>query len=175
MLMLDLCCGLCGASAAMKKAGWSVVTVDNDPRFEPDFCVDVRKFKWYGPRPDLIWASPPCTEFARESMPWCKTGQIPDMSIFQACWLLINEIQPRYWAIENVRGAIPYFSEVLGRPQCSNPPYYVWSNTGVTKVKFSKQKKESFSSANRAERSKIPYEISEAFRIVCESQLSIFA
>lgn len=53
LLMLDLCCGLKGASAAMRDRGWEVVR---------------------GRRPDLVWASPPCTEFSRESMPWTKTG-----------------------------------------------------------------------------------------------------
>lgn len=173
MLMLDLCCGLGGASEAMRAHGWEVVTVDIEASFAPTICMDVRQFLWDGPRPDLVWASPPCTEFARESMPWCKTGQHPDMAIFNACLSLVQSIQPRYWAIENVKGSIPYFSPYLGQPQCSNNPYFVWTNAGVGKIRFSKRHKESFSSKRRAERSKVPYEISDAFRFVCESQLSL--
>ena len=35
MLMLDLCCGLGGASRAMRERGWEVVTVDIVPEFNP--------------------------------------------------------------------------------------------------------------------------------------------
>ena len=83
MLMLDLCCGLKGASASFLSRGWDVVTLDIDPVFHPDIVADLRDWEWHGGRPDLIWLSDPCTEFSRESMPWCKTGNTPDLSIVQ--------------------------------------------------------------------------------------------
>lgn len=110
-LMLDLCCGLKGASAAMRERGWEVVTIDNDPRFDPDVVADVRTFRWEGPRPDLVWSSPPCVEFSRESMPWCRRGIVPDMSIVDACVRISRESDARFWLLENVRGAIKWFYE----------------------------------------------------------------
>ena len=50
MLMLDLCCGLKGASQAMKSAGWSVLTVDIDERFAPDVVADLMTWRYDGPR-----------------------------------------------------------------------------------------------------------------------------
>lgn len=73
MLMLDLFAGLGGASQAMRERGWDVVTVDNDPRFGCTHTADLLTWSYTGPRPDLVWCSPPCTEFSRESMPWCRS------------------------------------------------------------------------------------------------------
>ncbi|GAI29454.1 unnamed protein product, partial [marine sediment metagenome] len=69
MLMVDLCCGLKGASKAMTERGWTVITLDISPDFEPDIVADVRGWSYQGETPDLVWASPPCNEFSREFMP----------------------------------------------------------------------------------------------------------
>lgn len=106
MLMLDLCCGLKGASAAMRNRHWTIVTVDIDPLFTPDVVADVRSWSWTGQSPDLIWASPPCDEFSREFMPWSQTGKTPDLSVIEGCKRIIRESNPRYWIIENTRGAV---------------------------------------------------------------------
>lgn len=88
MLMLDLCCGLGGASKAMKERGWDVITVDIDPEFNPTIVADLRTFHYSGPRPDLVWASPPCTEFSKYSMPesWaCNQGGKKNQTS-PCCW-----------------------------------------------------------------------------------------
>lgn len=63
MLMIDLFCGYKGASEAMQRRGWRVVTVDKMRSFNPTFVADVRDWSWQGAKPDLVWASPPCPEF----------------------------------------------------------------------------------------------------------------
>ncbi len=172
MLMIDICSGLGGASQAMIDRGWTVITLDNDPKFNPDVVADVRAWSWTGERPDLIWCSPPCVEFARESMPWCRTGNAPDMSLVNACRRIIAESKPRYWVIENVRGAIPY----LGKPAAKIGPFYLWGafpDIGApTMARF--RKKESYGSKQRAERAKIPHYISTALAIAIECQASMF-
>jgi len=107
--MLDLFAGLGGASSAMIGRGWSVVTVDNDSRFGCTHTADLTAWSWPGATPDLIWASPPCTEFSRESMPWCRTGTIPSLVLVSAAMRIIAECQPRWWVIENVRGAVKFW------------------------------------------------------------------
>jgi len=165
MLMLDLCSGLGGASAAMIERGWSVITVDIEPKFKPSIIADIRNWSWPGKRPDLIWASPPCVEFSRESMPWSKTGNQPDMSIIDACKQIIQESKPIYWIIENVRGAIPY----LGKPRTICGPFYLWGFfPDLGEVYMDYRPKESFSSNQRAERAKIPHCISNAVAIAIE-------
>ena len=67
--------------------------------------ADLTTWSWTGEPIDLLWASPPCEEFAREWMPWSKTGKAPSMDLVNAVYRLVEEIQPRWWIIENVKGA----------------------------------------------------------------------
>lgn len=174
MLMLDLCCGLKGASQSMRAVGWTVVTVDIDARFEPDVVADLLTWRYTGLRPDFIWASPPCTEFSRESMPWCRTGKQPDMGIVLSCKRIIEEVRPRYWVIENVKGAIRYFDPILGRPRASFGPFFLWGFfpfSGSHSLRY--RKKESYSSSDPALRAKVPQQISQALMtsITCHPML----
>lgn len=173
MLILDLCAGLKGASQAMKERGWQVVTLDFDPRFECDITADVREWHYPAelPRPDFVWASPPCDEFARESMPWSKTGKIPDMSIVLACKRIIEETQPKYYVIENVRGAINYFRPHFGNYRLHVGAFFLWGFFPVPgEIKNNWKKKESYGSKQRAERAVIPAPLSRAIAIQAESQ-----
>lgn len=171
MLMIDVCAGLKGASTAMVDRGWEVVTVDIEPSFSPDILVDIRAWSYDGSKPDLMWFSPPCTEFAREFMPWCKTGKKPDMSVYIACKRIIAESQPRYWIIENVKGAVPYF----GKPAAIVGPYYLWGFfPPLGNVRYTAPKKESLSSSKSAERAKIPYSLSLAVALAVEKTPALF-
>jgi hypothetical protein len=169
-LMLDLCCGLKGASQAMRERGWRVLTVDIDGRFEPDVVADVRDWHYEGERPDLVWASPPCAEFSREYFPWTRTGVAPDLSVYLAVKRVVDEVGPVYWIIENVRGAVPYF----GTYTAVYYPYYLW---GVFPplgwVKIQRRHKESYPSTAKALRSKIPYGLSLAVARAIEGQAKL--
>ena len=39
---------------------------------------------------------------------------------------VIREAAPRFWAVENVRGAMGWFEPMLGPPRFANKPWYVW-------------------------------------------------
>jgi hypothetical protein len=168
--MLDLCAGLGGASAAMRDRGWDVVTVDIEAGFRPDIVADLRSFRWEGPTPYLIWASPPCTEFSRESMPWCRTGAAPDMALVEACVRVVRECGPTWWVIENVRGATKWFRPLLGRFRLSCGPFFLWGDFPRFRCRV-EPFKEMLSSTRKAERAKVPYELSEALARACESSL----
>lgn len=172
VIMLDLCAGLGGASRAMKQRGWRVVTLDYDPAFHCDITADVRTWKYDGPRPDLIWASPPCDEFARESMPWSKTGNKPSMELVLACKRIIDEARPRFWVIENVRGAIGYFRPYFGDWRYHAGPFYLWGHFPLPGHINTRnwRKKESLSSTAKAERAIIPASLSEAVAVAIERQ-----
>ena len=168
MLILDLCAGLGGASKAFRDRGWRVVTLDFDARFGCDITADLCAWSWGGERPDFVWISPPCTEFARESMPWCKTGIAPDMRLVNAARRVVRESMPRLgWTLENVRGAVPY----LGKPRAIAGPFFLWGEfPPIGKPVLRMRKKESYSSAASAERAKIPYALSLAMCLAIESQ-----
>jgi len=126
--VLDLCCGLGGATAAFRAAGCEVITVDIDPRFQSTIVSDVNQLsgfdlaRTYG-NFDLVWASPPCTEFSKRLQPWFKDIE-PDLTIYKNCKRIISEINPVYWVIENVRGAVKYF----GPTRQTIEPFYLWGN-----------------------------------------------
>jgi hypothetical protein len=172
--MLDLCAGLGFASRAMKQRGWDVITLDYDARFNCDITADVRDFHYTGLRPDLIWASPPCDEFAREFMPWCATGKTPSTDLVEACWRIIQEVRPRYWVIENVKGSVKYISAILGQPAYVCNPFYLWGNFHDISHVHVKSHKEKLSSSRAAERAMIPLELSWAMASAIEWQPQLF-
>lgn len=171
MTVVDLGTGLGGASAAMRDRGWRVVGVDIEPRFEPDICADL--LTWEPPAwlhgCDMVWASPTCTEFARESMPWSRTGQQPSLDLVLACKRIISTIQPRYWAVENVRGAIRHFEPVFGPYSHHFGPFYLWSNLPPLDVPV-RPFKERLAGYQKAERAKVPYAVSRAVALAVEAQ-----
>jgi hypothetical protein len=107
VIVLDICCGLGGFGQAFRDRGHKVYGLDIVP--PADVIADARALPFRdGCAPDALIASPPCTEFSRESMPWCRTGKAPDMSIMRGCLDAVKRLKPRFWVIENVRGARPY-------------------------------------------------------------------
>lgn len=123
--VLDLFSGLGGWSRVFIERGHDVDTLDIEPGFNPTYCMDIRVFhpeKQY----DVILASPPCTEFSKASMPWTRDRARPDTELLEETLRVIDEAEPRYWAIENVRGAVPYFKPLLGPPVARFGSRYLW-------------------------------------------------
>lgn len=173
--MLDLFAGMGGASRAMREAGWTVITVDNDPQFNPDILADITTFHYTGPKPDLVWASPPCTEFSRYSLPasWkCNKGgkKEPDMCLTLAAKRVIEEIDPKWWIVENVRGARPFYEKVFGPCVKICGSRYLWGKFPICDPAPGYGKEKLPPSRDRAAlRAIIPEQISRALCIACES------
>lgn len=135
-VMLDLFCGLGGASAAMRERGWTVIGVDSRAELEPDVIADVRTYEYSGPAVDLVWASPPCVEFAKtDKRCWYPDAPTPSMELVDAALRIIAQVQPGAWLLENVRGARPWFRAhvgpgglKLGAPVLQSPPLYLWGS-----------------------------------------------
>jgi site-specific DNA-cytosine methylase len=180
-LMLDLFSGLGGASDAFAAAGWAVVRIDNDPALTArrkvfpnavDVVADLSTWSWNGPRPTLIWASPPCTEFSRESMPWCRTGNPPSMDLVNAGLRIIRECDPKYWVLENVRGATKWFEPTLGKRRSSHGPFFLWGTYPRFEARV-EPFKEKLSSKRRAERAKVPECVSVGLLRAVEADLGV--
>lgn len=175
MFVLDLFCGLGGWSRAFRDRGHRVVGVDIIPPAEVigdvlALPIDV------GCKVDLVLASPPCTEYAREDMPWCKTGASPDRALMAAAFDLVERIRPRWWIIENVRGAACYFPS----PTMRFGSRYLWGCFpclldvehsdcyGKTRsIAARRDHGQPHAEASRL-RAMIPYKLSKALCLACE-------
>ena len=93
---------------------------------------------------------------------------------------LIEEIKPKYWVIENVRGAIRYFEEFLGEPRQIIGPYVLWGNFPMIDLDSSliipkKYKDVHSSNPLRSNiRAKVDLLLSKRLKEAVENQKSIF-
>lgn len=99
--------------------GHYVFTSDYNQQFDTDYCVDILEFDTSKIpfKPDIIWASPPCETFSVASIGHHWTGgkgaYIPKTkraengkAIVLKTIEIINDLQPKYWIIENPRGVL---------------------------------------------------------------------
>ena len=135
--VLDLYSGLGGASEAFVEGGHHVVRVENNPALKHIPHTKIADASWaYNllseEKFDLVWSSPPCVEFSRTSMPWTRKKLPedfePSMEDVEKSRHIIKWLRPRYWVIENVRGAIPYFEPLLGEARQKIGPFVLWHN-----------------------------------------------
>ena len=129
------------------------VTVDILPKFNPTYLANLAtwNYKALGPPGhfDIIWCSPPCTEYSK-----AKTRGVRDLEsadhLVRRCAEIIQYFQPRAWIIENVgTGLLPYRMPTLwpeaGEVTCADycaygAPYRkrtaFWSNADLSDLKF---------------------------------------
>jgi len=116
MKILELFAGSCSFSNVAKKRGHEVFTSDYTD-FEGvnyvcdilDFDIDKVPFK-----PDVIWASPPCTTFSIASCGhhWTKEKQpktdacLKGIQYIHKTLGIIEQLNPRFFFIENPRGLL---------------------------------------------------------------------
>lgn len=109
-ILFNLTAGTGSATQAFRDRGHEVITLDLTG--DVDIRCDIREWYPQNRHFDFIWASPPCTEFSiAKRIPYKDRN--PDLSIVKACTRIIEEIKPRYWIIENPRGALRHF---IGKP-----------------------------------------------------------
>ena len=151
----------------MRMRGWTVFSVELDRKFNPTAFADVR----YLPirpdiRPDLLWASPPCTEFSRETMPWCRTGKTPSLDLVNAVYAAVELLNPRFWIMENVRGAQKW----IGRAEQHMGPIYLWGSFPPVDIEVKNFRKK-FSGDRPELRSEIPFKVSYAVALSIEREV----
>ena len=124
MKVLELFCGTKSVSKAFAARGHEVYTVDWEKGFEPTLCVDIgtltagRIIELCDGVPDVIWASPDCTTYSVAAISYHRNreanGNLKAVTDYaKQCDRinahvvdLIHELNPRYWFIENPRGAM---------------------------------------------------------------------
>lgn len=123
-IMLDLFAGTRSVSREFEKAGWETYSIEWDKKFEGiSLYADISTvtaedvIKLCGGRPDVIWASPDCSSYSvaaifhhREKVgktlrPKTEYAQFCDKTNTHVLEL-IEELNPRYFFIENPRAAL---------------------------------------------------------------------
>ena len=116
MKVLELFAGSCSFSNVAKEYGYETFTTDYNNFDGIDYVTDILQFDYneLPYKPDIIWASPPCTYFSVASIGkhWNKNHTpkskeaITGMAIVNKTKEIINTLQPKYFVIENPRGKL---------------------------------------------------------------------
>ena len=115
MNILELFSGTESFSKVARARGHKTFTIDNNPEFKPDLCIDIMKLdlKDIPFKIDVVWASPPCTTFSVASIRhYWKDGKpknekaLHGILIIKKTIELIKQLNPKYWIIENPRGML---------------------------------------------------------------------
>ena len=100
-LLLELFSGTGSVGKVAESMGYDVVSLDRD--MEATIKTDIMNWDYQNfpkPKIDVIWASPPCTEYSR-----AKTCGIRDIeganAIVKRTLDIIHYFKPDYWIIEN--------------------------------------------------------------------------
>lgn len=119
MKVLELFAGSCSFSNVAKKYGFETLTTDIEQFGEIDIVSDILKldYKNLEFKPDIIWASPPCTTFSVASCyhHWTapdkngnrepKTDNAKNsLLLLEKTIEIIEYLKPKYYFIENPRG-----------------------------------------------------------------------
>lgn len=133
--LLDLCCGMGGWSIGFYRAGFSCTGVDVLDLAYPYELVlaDVREWS-PSKRYDVVAGGPPCTEFSQLTRLAIGRGQrgprdvAAGVELVKACIRIIEEVQPKFWILENVRGSEEHIIPLLGKPKLKRGPWLLWGN-----------------------------------------------
>lgn len=197
-VMLDCFSGLGGASEAfVNHPDWCVSRIDNSPLVQDvphtfnldivdtpinDVIITLKGLAGQcGDSIDLMWFSPPCPEFSRAyNAPGPKAARAgeefsPDMEPLLRSIALRDALEPRFWAIENVMGAIPHFTPLLGVQPTICGSFCIWTNLPSIHLPpgFTHRKQDQDTWSDNPLRShllaQLPIELSEAIRTSAES------
>jgi hypothetical protein len=117
---LDMFCGRKSAARILQEHGYEVLTLDNDPKRQPDICIDVLKWDFRSQFPpdhfQLIVACPPCTEYSAAMTRRARQMDKAD-EVVRRTLEIIEYFKPETWWLETQRnGRLPKRKVVEGLP-----------------------------------------------------------
>lgn len=151
MKILELFAGTRSIGTAFEAHGHDVYSIEWDEKFKNiDMYADIETvtsddiIKNFG-YPDVIWASPDCTTFSVAAISHHRrknsvTGNLDPISEYakkcdrvdQHVLELIRDLEPRYWFIENPRGAMRKMTWMQGLPRYTVTYCQVWRHSDET-------------------------------------------
>lgn len=136
MKVLELFCGTKSVSNAFLARGHEVYTVDWEKSFEPTLCADIGTLtvadiiQLCGGVPDVVWLSPDCTTYSVAAINKHRQreadGNLKAVSEYAAFCdkvnahiidVVVNQLKPKYWFIENPRSGFRKMNFVKGLPR----------------------------------------------------------
>jgi len=181
--MIDLFSGLGGASQPfVDHPKWNVIRVElsklcsHVPHTVIGDVMDDCLINGLPLEVDLLWMSPPCTEFSTARVPQIEN---PDLTLVKRCLDLVEILRPKYWVLENVRGSIKHLLPILGEPRTIiGGKYILWGNFPLFSAnidKHSKMEGDTWSTdpLRPQRRAYVPPEIGEALRQSIDYQTTI--
>ena len=116
MKVLELFSGTESFSKIAREKGHETFTMDFNDEFNSDLCIDILDLKVEDIpfKPDIIWASPPCTFFSVASIGkhWNKDNTPKTdnakfgVELVKKTVEIIKELNPKFIIIENPRGKL---------------------------------------------------------------------
>jgi len=151
--ILELCAGPNTPAAKALRRRYPnarIITVDIDPKTFPTIVADVvtwknRNLPWPPGSIDIVWASPPCTEYSFAKTVGDRNFERAD-AIVSACLRIIEHVKPRLaWFLENPKGLLkdrPFMKPYEKyRNECTyckydktpyKKPTHIWSNRTIS-------------------------------------------
>ena len=127
MNILELFAGSRSFTKVAQRSGHKTFTTDIKGFDSIDYIIDIMDFnvKKIPFKPDIIWASPPCTYFSVASIGkhWNKDhtpkseNALFGLKIVEKTISIIKELNPTYWFVENPRGKLRKLEVVKGLPR----------------------------------------------------------
>lgn len=100
--VLELFSGTKSFSKELDKNKFEVISLDILNKFNPDICIDILNwdYKSLNFKPEIIWSSPPCTEYSHAKSRGVRDLELADKIVLKTLEI-INYFKPKYWFLEN--------------------------------------------------------------------------